>query len=120
MIAIAFLNATLRELIIAKYFNELHSHQVSTLTLLLFCTFYIGLVFPRLHVKKATEALTVGLVWTVCTILFEFGLGILTHHSLKSLIQEYNISEGKIWPVFLVSLLLLPYLLYRSMKQKAG
>ena len=120
MIVIAFLNATLRELIIAKYFNEVHSHQVSTITLILFFIFYIWLVFPRLHVTKVAEALIVGLIWTALTILFEFGLGLLTHHSLESLVQEYDLSAGNIWPVFLVCLLLLPYLFYRLRKQKTG
>lgn len=117
MIAIAFLNATLRELVFTKFFNPRYSNDLSTVTLTFLCGLYIGLIFPKLDVRKGKEALFIGGVWIVLTILFEFGLGLLTHHSLNSLLQQYNLLQGNIWVLFLLCLSLFPYLFYRLRKR---
>lgn len=116
MIAIAFANATLRELVFAKRFSETVSHQLSTLTLILFCSIYIGLVYAQLEIRNAKQALMIGFVWMMMTVIFEFTLGRLTNKSWEYLFQNYNILTGHIWPVFLLALFLLPYLFYVLLK----
>ena len=61
MIAIAFANATIRQLIFIKYFNELRAHQLSTVTLVILCTIYVGLVFPFLNIQTIKQALLIGM-----------------------------------------------------------
>ena len=118
MIAIAFANATLRELFFIKHFSDLRAHQLSTLTLMLLCAIYIWLVFPKLNIQNALQALFIGLVWLLLTVAFEFSLGRLTNKSWDYLLRDYNILAGRIWLLFLLSLFLLPYLLYFFRKQQ--
>lgn len=116
MIAIAFANATLRELVFTKRFSEILSHQLSTLTLILFCAVYVRMVFVQLDIGSAKQALMIGFVWMMMTVIFEFTLGRLTNKSWEYLLQNYNILTGHIWPVFLLALFLLPYLFYVLLK----
>jgi hypothetical protein len=117
MIAIAFANATLRQLIFIKYFNELRAHQLSTVTLIILCAIYVRIVIPALHLQNATQAWLTGFTWMILTILFEFSLGRLTNKSWTYLLENYNIATGHIWPLFLLALLVMPYLFY-SLKLK--
>jgi hypothetical protein len=112
MIVIAFANATLRQLVFIKYFNELRAHQLSTITLVILCAIYIGFVFPFFSVQNSKQSILIGFVWVVLTVLFEFSLGRAVNRSWESLLQDYNISAGRIWLLFLLCLFLLPYTFY--------
>lgn len=108
MIVIAFANAALRELFLNKYFTELRANQFSTLTLILFCSVYIWLVFPSLNIQDQKHALFVGALWTSLTVMFEFSMGLLTHKSWSFMLNNYNLLQGHIWPLFLIWLFFLP------------
>jgi len=97
MIVIAFANATIRQLFFIRYFNELRAHQLSTITLIILCTIYIGFVFPFLNIQSNKQALLIGIIWVVLTVLFEFSLGRLTNKTWAYLLQDYNIIAGHIW-----------------------
>ena len=112
MIVIAIINGTLRQLFFTKSMNELRAHQLSTITLILFCSIYIYFVFPILDVRSIKQALFIGFIWTVLTISFEFSLGRLNNKSWSLLLQDYNVGKGHIWPIFLTSLFLMPCLFY--------
>ncbi len=113
MIALAFLNAAFRERVLSKRFSDIRAHQVSTLTLMLLCGLYGVWVFRFLDIRTAAEAWTAGTYWAVLTVVFEFSLGKLLRRSWKQLIGQYNRAAGHLWPLFLVFLFLLPYLLCR-------
>lgn len=112
MIAIAFLNATLRQLVLVKYMSELRAHQLSTVTLILLCTIYTAVVFRFLPVQNVKQSLLIGLVWVALTILFEFSLGRFTRRSWTELLHDYNLLAGRIWLIFLLTLFLLPCLFF--------
>jgi hypothetical protein len=112
MIAIAFANAAVRELVIIKHFNEFRAHQLSTLSLIILCSIYMWFVFPVLTIQHSKQALLIGLVWVLLTVVFEFSLGRLTNKSWEYLFRDYNILAGRIWLLFLFCLFILPYLLY--------
>lgn len=112
MIALAFANATLRELIFVKHLNNLRAHQLSTLTLAFLCGFYIWIVFRFLPIRSAGQAFIPGGVWVVLTVLFEFSLGRAVNRSWQSLLADYNLPDGRIWIVFLLFLFFFPYLTF--------
>lgn len=112
MIILAFANATIRELVFVKYISEIRAHQLSTVTLIMFCSIYIWFVFPLLDIQKPVQAILIGFVWVLLTMAFEFSLGRLTNKSLEYLFRDYNLLAGRLWLVFLVWLFLLPYLLF--------
>ena len=116
MIAIAFLNAAIRQFVFIKHMSELQAHQLSTLTLIILCSVYTWFIFPYLKVQNTEQSFLIGAVWVTLTILFEFSLGRLTNRSWGDLLQDYNIFSGRIWPIFLLALFLLPYLIYISKK----
>lgn len=113
MILLAFANAGLRELVIIKYFDDLKAHQLSTITLIILCLTYVGIVFPYLRIQSSRQALLLGFVWMLLTVLFEFTLGLIMNNSWRELLQNYDLMAGKIWLVFLLSLFLMPYLFYK-------
>ena len=112
MILIAFANAAVREMIFIKYFNELSAHQLSTLSLILMCSIYLWCIFPQLKIISSGEAIFVGGVWMLLTVIFEFALGRLTGKSWSFLLRDYDLMNGHIWPLFLLSLFLLPFLFF--------
>ena len=112
MIVLAFVNATLRELVFVKQFSEFRTHQLSTITLIILCAIYVWLVYPLLHIQQAKQALLIGFVWVLLTVAFEFSLGRLTNKSWEYLFKDYHLLAGRIWLVFLFCLFLLPYLFY--------
>lgn len=112
MILLAFANATIRELVFIKYFSEFRAHQLSTITLIIFCSIYVWFVFPQLTIQNSKQALLIGIVWTLLTVAFEFSLGRLTNKSWEYLFRDYNLFDGRIWLLFLICLFLLPYIMY--------
>ena len=110
MIVLAFANATLREVILKNHFHELRSNQISTLTLMSFCAIYVFFVFPLLKIGSTAIALRVGLLWMILTFLFETLLGKATGRSWGQIFENYNLSDGHIWPLFLLFLFILPAL----------
>jgi len=116
MTLIAFANATLRELVFVKMFSQLHASKLSTLTLILFCALYTWLIWSVLKISSAGQALRVGLIWMILTILFEFLLGWFLNQSWESMLKNYNLPAGNIWPVFLLALFLMPVVTCRIKK----
>lgn len=112
MILLAFANASFREVVLIKHFKELRAHQLSTLTLILFVSVYVWFIFPFLEVDSGLKAFLTGFIWVILTILFEFTLGRILKRSWANLFQQYNILSGRIWLVFVLCLLCLPYWVY--------
>lgn len=116
MTLIAFANATIRELVFVKMFSQLHASQLSTFTLILFCALYTWLIWSVLKISSSGEALRAGLIWMILTILFEFLLGWLLNQSWESMLQNYNLPAGNIWPLFLLALFFMPIAVFRLKK----
>ena len=112
MIAIAFANAAIRQLVFVKYFNQLRAHQLSTISLIILCALYVGFIFPFINVRDSKQAISIGLMWVGLTVLFEISLGRLTNRSWENLLQDYNIIAGRLWLLFLICLCLMPYVFY--------
>ena len=112
MVILAFINAGIRQTVFIKYFDELRAHQLSTVTLIIFCSIYVWFIFPMLKVQSAGQAFAIGLMWAVLTIIFEFSLGMILKRPLSVLLQNNNIFSGHIWPLFILSLFFLPYLYF--------
>jgi len=78
-----------------------------SLSLLVFIVtwFTIGWILPA----TAGRALWVGVLWLVLTLAFEFGAGhYLLHKPWPVLLEDYDVSRGRIWPAVLIVVLLAP------------
>lgn len=95
-----------------KYFSELRAHQYSTLLLCFLCAVYIWIVYPLLHIRNTNQALFIGVAWAILTVIFEFSLGRMTGKSWYFLFRDFNLTEGRLWTVFVLFLTLLPLLYF--------
>ena len=111
-IPIAFLNGTMRELMYKPYVGSLTAHQISTLTAsvayILLSFFMLGNILKDLGNK---QLFLIGLSWVGMTMLFEFGFGhYINKVPWERLLMDYNIFKGYVWGLFLIIMLLTPYL----------
>ena len=109
----AIINATIRTRFIQpKIKNELRSHQISSITAIIFFLFIIYLFF-RFTTAKYTENqfVNIGFMWMILTIIFEFLFGrFVMKNSFSRLLEDYNLTRGRLWIWVLISLLIGPVL----------
>jgi hypothetical protein len=115
MVFIAILNGIFRESVFAKRLSELWAHQLSCLTgVLLFFgyTWLLSLIWP---LQSTRQALTVGCIWLLLTIAFEFSFGhYVVRHSWDKLLQDYNVLAGRLWVFVLLAVAFLPLIVFTS------
>jgi len=118
LVAVAVLNGVIRQGSYGKVVPELAAHQVSTLTGMLATGIVGWMLSRRWPLGSARQAWLVGCGWLLLTVLFEFGFGhYVAGHSWARLLQDYNVLQGRVWSLFLLWLLLMPYLFYRLGRQ---
>ena len=113
MLIIAILNGGARDLWYKKYTGELLGHQTSTVSLIILFGFYIWFVIDKLPPKDDRQAISIGLLWLVLTLIFEFGFGRVQGNSWAKILSDYNILKGRIWTLILLWTTIAPYLFFR-------
>lgn len=97
LMIVAILNGMLRVLTFGRFMPEIRAHQLSTLTGIVFIGFSIMKIHQNYPIASGREALKIGFIWLVMTILFEFGFG---HYMLKrpwkQLLYDYRIDKGRL------------------------
>jgi hypothetical protein len=60
----------------------------------------MGLIWP---IESLTQAIQIGGIWLLLTILFEFGFGhFIMGHPWEKLFFDYNIFAGRVWLLFIL------------------
>ena len=114
IIILAFANATIREAVYKRYLSELAAHQISTLTLGILARIYVWVLRRHLKLQSSGQAVGVGLMWLVMTVIFETTLGrYVLGNPWSQVLRDYNVLEGRVWPLFLLWLTVSPYVFYR-------
>jgi len=117
MVLIAIANGALREESYGKRMSELQAHQISTLSGLLLFSAYIWVVIRIWRPDTSKQAITIGLIWLVLTVAFEFLFGhYVVGQPWSKLLYDYNIFAGRVWVVVLIWVTLAPYVFYRLQK----
>lgn len=117
MVLIGIFNGIIRESTYGKQLSELRSHQISTVTGIVFFGFYIGLLIHFWGFASPEQALTVGLIWVALTVVFEFIFGhFVAGQTWSQLLGDYNLFTGRLWGVLLLWLALAPLVLYRVLE----
>lgn len=113
LFALAFVNGALREVGIKRVIGEPTAHHLSALTAFLIFSAYGGAVWNKTRIVTTADALWVGGLWFMLTILTEtFVLNRWTSHlSWDQILQTYNLARGELWPLVLVWVGLLPVVL---------
>lgn len=111
---VTIINGVLREGTFGKSVSDLAAHQISTLTAIVFTGIVVWLFHRAWPLETANQAWTIGLLWFVMTILFEFGFGhFVAGHSFSRLFADYKLFQGRVWVLFLVWLAVMPYFFFR-------
>ncbi len=108
----AILNGIFRNSFITPKLGELIGHQISSVIFIIIVFtgtyFFIRLLGLEFN---ARVLLTIGALWLMLTVLFEFGFGhYIAGHSWEKLLADYNILKGRLWSLVLIATFLAPYL----------
>jgi hypothetical protein len=111
MLFIAVANGVARDLGYKKYTTELRAHQISTLTAAILFAFFTLALGRRWPLESATQALWVGGIWFLLTVAFEVIFGrYVAKHPWSQLAADYDLRRGRVWPLLLLWLFVLPCL----------
>lgn len=111
MLIIAIINGTVREWY-KKYTGHLAAHQISTITLIIFFGIYIFCTVRNYPPDSDKQALLIGIIWLLMTLIFEFGFGRYRGLSWTQLFSEYNLLKGKLWILIPIWVAMAPYLFF--------
>jgi hypothetical protein len=111
-IPIVFANATIRELFYKRFIGELAAHQISTIiAIVAFVLLAFFVLHHSLYNTSNIKLLLIGLMWVSMTAAFEFALGrFVDGASWDKLLYDYNLSEGRIWTLLLLAILITPFI----------
>lgn len=116
---VGILNGVLREATYKKFVDDLPAHQISTVTGIIFFGIIFCFIFKKWKIQSLNNAILIGLIWLTLTILFEFGFGhYIMGNSWEKLLHDYNITEGRIWSLFLLWITIAPVIFFQSFKDK--
>jgi hypothetical protein len=114
MVLIGVANGIARVSTYGKHMSDLKAHQVSTLTGVVLMGIYIYAVSRFFEFESGRQALLVGVMWLLMTVAFEFGFGhYVAGHEWGRLFSDYDLAAGRLWTVFLLWVLVAPYVFFR-------
>ncbi|WP_042479238.1 hypothetical protein [Solitalea canadensis] len=117
MVVLAIMNGALRDLVYTNYLGDLAARQISTLSLLLIFAIYIYFVIKKFPPLSLNQAMYIGILWCLMTLLFEFGFGLYGGNSWEKLLEDYNIFKGRLWVLVPIWLCLAPAIFYKVNRQ---
>jgi hypothetical protein len=107
---VMFMNGALRALVFQPRLGEALARQVATGMGVLIVFGFAWLLVRRLEDPTPGDLLRVGALWLVLTLVFEFGLGYVTGMSWDAMLADYNVLQGRLWPLIPLSALVAPWL----------
>jgi len=111
---IGIINGVIREFGYRRFVNELLAHQISTITLIVLFGIYTWLICHVLRIELLGQAIMLGVVWLVLTVMFEFLFGhYVMGNPWSKLFHDYNLLEGRLWILILVWISIAPYIIYK-------
>jgi hypothetical protein len=109
ILAFAFLNGAAREMLVVPRAGLLAGRALSALLLsgVVFAVTWLAIGWIR--PSSFRETVVIGGLWLAMTLAFEFGAGhFLFRQPWSVLLEDYDVSRGRIWPLVLVATALAP------------
>ena len=111
---VAVSNGIVRQATYGKTLSDLTAHQVSTLTAIAASGITVWIVNRFWPIESSNQAWTIGICWLALTVAFEFGFGhFVAGHSWGRLLADFNLFKGRVWSLFLLWMLILPFVIYK-------
>lgn len=109
LLVAAVANGAFREALLVPRLGNLAGHVVSTLLLCALIVAIAWFTIDWVSPDRIAAALTIGALWLVLTVAFEFGAGhYLLGRPWEILLADYDVLHGRVWPLVLVFTLLAP------------
>ena len=109
VLALAVINGGVREAWLIPRLGPGLGRALSTVSLCGLVLLVTWLTIGWIRPATAGNTLGVGVLWLVLTLAFEFGAGhYLFHKPWAVLLEDYDVSRGRIWLAVLVVVLLAP------------
>jgi hypothetical protein len=111
ILALAVLNGGLRESVLVPALGTRAAYILSGI-LLSACILIVATGLARwMKLGDARRGLTVGLLWLLLTVAFEFGFGGLVRgRSWSDMLDAYTFRDGNVWPLVLAVTFFAPLL----------
>ena len=94
----AIANGTFRNAVLEPWLGAATAHVISTIMLCMIILTITWLFFNWMRIVSIQRAWSVGAVWLVLTILFEFGFGHwVVGKAWQVLLADYDLTAGRIW-----------------------
>ena len=111
---VAITNGIVRQSTYGKIISELAAHQISTVTGILATGTVVWWLSRLWPLESSSQAWTIGVIWLILTIGFEFGFGyFMVGHSWEKLLADYNILNGRVWSLFLIWMTVMPFFFFK-------
>ena len=115
LVLIGILNGAIRTFVYGPIMSELTAHQISSVTGIILIGLATWLLSLKWKIQSERQAIAVGSIWFVLTIIFEFIFGhYVMGHPWSRLLYDYNILEGRIWSLVLFFTTIAPYVIYKT------
>ena len=120
MCIIAIFNGIIRNAVYLPIVGEYLGHIISSIILISIFSLVIALYYNNIKSKyENRDPLYIGVLWLIMTIAFEFIFGhYIVGHSWERLFADYNIFQGKIWILVLITPLISSVLLGKYFQNK--
>ena len=114
MLLIAIANGTFRVGVLELRMVEAAAHATSTIMLCFLILVYTWTTISWIAPQSFLQAIAVGILWVVLTVGFEFGFGLfVADRPWPELLAEYNVLQGRVWALVLITIAFAPYLTAR-------
>jgi len=119
MVILAIINGSIRQGFYVTFLDELSAHQLSVVSGILFFAIYVWIISGKWKMTSYKQAITIGLMWLLMTIIFEFIFGhYVMGHAWEKLFHDYNFLEGRLWVIVLIWVTLSPIIFYMVRSKK--
>jgi hypothetical protein len=116
MLGVASVNGALREALLIPTTGVLAGRAISTLMLSVLVFLLTCFTIRWIRPGSSREAWSIGGLWVALTLGFEFlGGHFLFGDSWSQLLEEYNVLQGRIWILVLITIAIAPALCARSL-----
>lgn len=101
--ALAIVNGAAREFAYKDQVGESAANQISVAPLIALLALYFWVLQRRWPLATRRDALSIGAIWVVLSVLFEFGFGhYVEGDSWAELLDNYDVTVGNLWILILL------------------